>query len=322
MLLTGVALASGSAQASPLTVVSFTVTPAHTDDEQTSVFNVTVSGGTGPYSYKWSGLPPSQSWAPCVPANVSRLHCSAGVPGTFMIGVNVTDAASTSIAAGPIALTVAQPIGFVDTATPRQGLVPLNVAFTNYGVGGTPPYNFSWMFGDGGHASVANTSHTYLAAGTYTVYACMGDSLRPLGCHVFFIQTFAPLAASLTAQPANVTVLERTFLNATASGGLRNWTYAWSSLPPGCLSQNVSSLSCTPTAPGTYTIEVTVTDSLGHTASATVTIQVAPLPGPLPLPSGVTSLIWVTLAAVIAEGLGLVALAFVVWRMRRPPGRS
>jgi PKD domain len=322
MSLTGVALTPGSVQASPLAVVSFTVTPAHVDDGQTSVFNVTVSGGTGPYGYNWSGLPPSQSWAPCIAANVSKLSCSAGVPGAFWIGVNVTDSAGQSAAGGPVELTVAEPIGFESRATPHQGTVPLTVAFTNYGFGGTPPYTFSWIFGDGSEAKVANTSHTYAAAGTYYAYGCMGDSLRAPLCDVTLIRVLALLTVTLTAEPAMMTVLERTFLNATASGGLPNWTYAWSSLPPGCLSQNVSSLSCVPTAPGTYTVQETVTDSFGHTTSATVTIQVAPLAGPQPLPSGMTTLIWVTLAAVIAVGLGLVALAFVVWRMRRPPGRS
>ena len=147
LLLTGVALVPGPVRAAPLTVVSLAVTPTHIDDGQTSVFNVTVSGGAPPYTYNWSGLPPNLSWATWIPANVSRLSCTAGVPGTFWIGVIVTDSAGLTVAARPIALTVARPIGFDAEATPRQGTFPLTATFTNYGYGGTPPYNFSWMSG-------------------------------------------------------------------------------------------------------------------------------------------------------------------------------
>ena len=321
LLSTGVALVPASAQASPLTILSFSVRPNHIDDGQNSIFNVTVSGGVAPYSYNWSGLPQSQDWAPCIPANVSRLSCNVGVPGTFWIGVNVTDSAGQIVAGGPVELTVAEPIGYDARATPHEGTAPLIVTFTDSGIGGTPPYTFSWIFGDGGHADVANTTHTYTVAGTYLVYGCMGDSLQRPGCEGIYIRAVAPrapLTVTLTAQPAAVTVLERTFLNATASGGQPYWSYTWSALPPGCFSENVSILSCVPTAAGTYTVRVTVSDSLGHSASTTVTIQVSPLT----VPADQTMLLWVLLDAVIVVGLGLVALAFAFWRTRRPPGRA
>lgn len=138
-------------------------------------------------------------------------------------------------------------------------------------------------------------------------------------CQILRTRVLAPLAVTLTAQPVGVTVLERTYPNATASGGLPDWTYAWSSLPPGCRSQNVSRLLCIPTAPGTYVVRVTVTDSLGDTNSTTVTLRVSPSPAPL----GLTTLVWVLMAAVVLAGVGLAVLAYVVWRMRRrPPGRT
>ncbi len=309
----------GFARAAPLTLVSFTLTPAHIDDGQSSVFNVTVSGGTPPYRYNWSGLPPSLAWAPCMPANASELTCAVGVPGTYMVGVNVTDAAGHSVAAGPLELTVTQPIGFNADVAPQRGPVPLNVTFTNYGMGGTPPYSFQWIFGDGSQADVANTSHIYAAGGRYIAYGCMGDSLQAPMCEGFLVTAFAPLAVSLVASPSQVTVGGTTYLNATVSGGLANWTYTWSSLPSGCTSQNVSSLRCVPSTEGTYEVQVTVRDSLGNVVSATTLLQVVSSGGPHGTYAGLSALEWVLTGAVVALGIGIVALAVVVFRMRRMP---
>ncbi len=320
VLLLALALAvPGSARAAPLAVVSFTVTPVHIDDGQSSVFNVTVSAGTPPYQYNWSGLPPSLSWAPCMPANASKLTCAVGVPGTYMVGVNVTDAAGHRVAAGPLELTVAQPIGANADVAPHEGPVPLSVTFTNYGTGGTPPYSFQWLFGDGSQADVANTSHIYAAGGRYIVYGCMGDSLQAPMCEIFSVTAFAPLAVSLVAGPSPVTVGNTTYLNATVSGGLANWTYTWSSLPPGCISQNVSSLRCVPSIEGTYEVQATVRDGLGNVVSATAILQVVASASPRGASSGLTPLEWVLAGAVVALGIGIVALAVVVFRMRRMP---
>ena len=53
------------------------------------------------------------------------------------------------------------------TGTPTSGEYPLAVAFTDLSSGG--PDSWSWTFGDGGTSTAQNPSHTYTAAGTYTV---------------------------------------------------------------------------------------------------------------------------------------------------------
>ncbi len=51
--------------------------------------------------------------------------------------------------------------------TPVSGEYPLNVSFTD--LSGGDPTSWSWTFGDGGNSTTQNPSHTYTAAGTYTV---------------------------------------------------------------------------------------------------------------------------------------------------------
>lgn len=53
------------------------------------------------------------------------------------------------------------------SGTPRSGDYPLTVSFTDLSTGS--PDTWSWIFGDGGTSTDQNPSHTYTAAGTYTV---------------------------------------------------------------------------------------------------------------------------------------------------------
>ena len=53
------------------------------------------------------------------------------------------------------------------SGTPLSGTNPLLVNFTDLSTG--PVTSWSWTFGDGGTSTLQNPSHTYTAAGTYTV---------------------------------------------------------------------------------------------------------------------------------------------------------
>jgi PKD repeat protein len=53
------------------------------------------------------------------------------------------------------------------TGTPLSGAYTLSVAFTDSST--NTPTSWAWTFGDGGTSSSQNPSHSYTAAGTYTV---------------------------------------------------------------------------------------------------------------------------------------------------------
>jgi len=96
-----------------------------------------------------------------------KLFTAAGATGTF----NTTLASSTTNR--KVGFTVAVP-GIAApppvanfTGTPLTGNWPLTVAFTDASTGS--PTSWAWTFGDGGTSSSQNPSHTYAAAGTYTV---------------------------------------------------------------------------------------------------------------------------------------------------------
>jgi PKD repeat protein len=63
------------------------------------------------------------------------------------------------------------------TATPRTGLAPASVDFTDKTTGGTAPYTHEWDFGDGETSTAENPSHTYAAVGIYTVTLAVTDDV-------------------------------------------------------------------------------------------------------------------------------------------------
>ncbi len=83
-----------------------------------------------------------------------------------------------------------------------------------------------------------------------------------------------PLATLGTVDPSFPTTLL-----VEAGGGKGPYTYNWSGLPSGCLSQNASRISCSPTTPGTYAISVTVRDTAGRSVlSPAIPLVVFPDP--------------------------------------------
>ena len=59
-----------------------------------------------------------------------------------------------------------QPVVAYFSASPKSGLAPLNVSFSDNSIGAT---SWSWDFGDGSTSVVQNPTHTYEESGSYTV---------------------------------------------------------------------------------------------------------------------------------------------------------
>ncbi|MGA8276160.1 MAG: hypothetical protein WB852_07710 [Thermoplasmata archaeon] len=78
---------------------------------------------------------------------------------------------------------------------------------------------------------------------------------------------------SLQASVTSVTVGNTTTLVAHVES-TSPVTFVYTGLPTGCLSQNTDMLRCTPTAPGNFSVQLTVTDSQGLSAEASIAISV------------------------------------------------
>ncbi len=83
-----------------------------------------------------------------------------------------------------------------------------------------------------------------------------------------------PLSARIAADPSRLDVNQTTILNGSAYGGSGDYSYQWSQLPSGCASVNAAQLVCTPKGAYNGSVNLTVTDGQGRSASGYVSLQV------------------------------------------------
>ena len=95
-------------------------------------------------------------------------------PTGNVAGIQGTEANSPTMVAAQVFLVVEYGESVADfTANVTAGPAPLTVQFTGTSTGN--PTAWSWDFGDGSTSAVQNPTHTYTAAGNYTVSLSVGD---------------------------------------------------------------------------------------------------------------------------------------------------
>ena len=67
--------------------------------------------------------------------------------------------------------------------------------------------------------------------------------------------------------PSNILTGQQLQLSISGQGGTGTLSYSYAGLPPGCVSVNSPSISCSPASSGTYRVTVAITDSSGMTDS-------------------------------------------------------
>ncbi|MFA6129052.1 MAG: HYR domain-containing protein [Bacteroidales bacterium] len=199
--------------------------------------NLTVTGGTGPYTYAWTG------------------------PGTFA----ATTEDLTGLVAGSYTVVVTDEYGCSQTADiiitqPAAALTASITAQTNilcFGnstgtatvtvTGGTGPYSWSWNTTPGQTAATA----TGLSAGTYIVNVTDARGCTKTATAIL-TQPAAALTATITAQ-TNILCFGNATGTATvtATGGTGAYTYSWNTTP------EQTDATATGLTAGTYIVTVT-----------------------------------------------------------------
>lgn len=228
-----------------ITLTQPTVLTTTTVGRNTSCFggtdgsiDLTVSGGTPPYTYSWDNAPNVED-----PTGLA-----AGVYNVTVMDVNnctLTDNASISQPSTPLVVNASAATIPCGTAT---GDIVLTVS------GGGTPYTFNWSSGLGNVQSP-----TGVLPGIYT--CTVTDVFRCTKIVEVTVQNSAGLMASATTTTANCDILGSIDLNVT--GGQAPYTYAWD--------QGLASTQDQPNvAEGTY--HVTVTDANACITTLPVTV--------------------------------------------------
>jgi hypothetical protein len=228
---------------SPLVLTS-AMTPVGCYGLSNGALNLTVVGGTGPYTYLWSNTSTNQDLQNIV----------AGI-----YSVTVTDANGCS---ATLQDTVTQPGVYALTAqiTPvacfanNTGAIDLTV------IGGTAPYTYNWNNG----APTQDLQN--LLAGTYSVVVTDQQGCQASGSYVVS-QPGAVLALNAVISNVSCSGTTTATIDLTVTGGAAPYTYAWNNQ---AVSEDLASVGV-----GTYS--VTVTDAGGCAASTSITVtQPAP----------------------------------------------
>ncbi|MCW5922175.1 MAG: choice-of-anchor L domain-containing protein [Saprospiraceae bacterium] len=204
---------------------------------------VTVTGGVGPYTYKWSD---SAGQTTPTASNLSAQDYS--VTTTDANGCTLVTTASV-LAPPPLSAVVSNTNALCNGGTATANATPS---------GGTGPYTYKWSDAAGQTTATANN----LLAGNYTVTITDQN-----GCTLTnSVSIFQPEAIQLTATVQNVTCFggSNGQITAQPSGGVAPFTFLWSS--------NETTAAITGKMAGGYT--VTATDANGCTAVLQETITV------------------------------------------------
>jgi len=200
--------------------------------------NLTVSGGTAPYTFSWSNGSASQ--------NLSSLTANNYT-------VTVTDSKGCT---QNTSFTIVEPAAISLTATPTNvtcnggsnGSINLVVS------GGTGPFTYSWSNG------LTTQNLSGLTANNYTVTVTDGKGCTKSGSYT--ITEPAPISITGTPTDATCTGVDNGSIAISVSGGISPYSYSWSN---GATSQNISGLSA-----NSYTVTVIDQNGCSKTASYTV----------------------------------------------------
>ncbi len=216
------------------------------------VINMNVTGGTGGFTYSWTG------------SSSTSQDLTGLCPGFYTL--MVTDASGCTAVSQAIEIEDQDPLSVFPNPSPAScfgfsdGSISLNVQ------GGTPEYTYAWS-GPAGFTSTSGNLTGILTAGPYTVTVTDDN-----GCSNTAMATVnEPDPVPAEVLQGNVSICLNDSADLTASGG---GTYSWNN------GEGTSpNISVSPTSSTTYT--VTVTDGSGCTASASSIVTVNPLPNPM-----------------------------------------
>jgi|UPI0008355416 PKD repeat protein len=206
--------------------------------------------------------------------------------GTYVVDLTVTDddlnTDTKSITIDVIGTGVAPTA--VASADVTEGDAPLQVAFD--GSGSTDDLaiaSYSWDFGDGTPSTEVAPTYSFDTPGIYNVELTVTDVEGLTDTDIITItvnQPNLPPVAVATASPeSGIAPLEVSFIGSGSTDDVGIVSYAWNFIDGGMAAE--ANPTYTFNAPGTYDVELTVTDGGGLTDTDIVTITVLPNEAPV-----------------------------------------
>jgi len=214
--------------------------------------NASATAGTGPVGTAFSTLS-------------GLLYVSNMVGGTIsldQVGPATSLPLVASLSASPASVALGSPVVFTTSVTFPSW--DKNLTYSGLPSGCT-----------GRNATVLTCTPS--AAGSFPVTVTVRNPLGQTTTASTTVAVIAPLVlGSVAAVPAAVTLGTSTRIEVQYSGGAPPVAVSYPELPTGCANTSSVNWSCTPTATGTFPIEVEINDSVGHSVNGTAELTVNP----------------------------------------------
>ncbi len=298
-------------------MVSLASVPGAVDVGQTLQLTASVLGGTAPFAYTWSGLPPG-----CGSGDVSSLSCAPTAPGAFLVTVSVKDALEVSGSASAAVSVESSPVVVAGISVLSSCGFPLEVKVSAEAAGGFAPYSYLWRFGDGGSSANSTGNHSFTSAplgpAVVSVTDALGESANA-SVTVPLAAPCSPLVAAVAATPLTTCdyPLNVDFV-ANVTGGRAPYAYSWQFGDGGSSSLAAPQHRYSAPPVGAASVRVTDAENRSITAAAVVPAVVA-CPSASPA-GGLTTTDLVLIGLMVAVVVGAVAAILVTRsRARRPP---
>jgi uncharacterized protein (TIGR03437 family) len=251
---------------------------------ENSAYSVTVSvsGGTGPYTWGATGLPTGLS----ISNSTTNSATISGTPTVAANGasvkVTVTDVNTASLST-TYSLTISGPLTLSPANSTALPTATVGTAYTTgstiVAAGGTPPYSFTATGLPGGLTISSTTgaiTGTPNANGSFTsIQVKVSDSASASVTNTYTMTVNKAITITFPTSLPNGTVgapYPPTAITATATGGSGSYTWTMSGLPGVNIGSSTGIVSGTPTtASANDTVTITATDTNNVTATATFT---------------------------------------------------
>jgi hypothetical protein len=271
---------------SPVTINPGTILPAGVLNAAYPQVRFTASGGTTPYGWTATGMPPGLSINPAtgivtgIPTSAAGSPYNAVITVTDHNGITASQHFSIPVATSPLAIT---------TPSLPASAVGMPYPFTTITAsGGTGGYTWSITglppgLTTDGQGDISGTPITDLGS-PFTIGVTVTDSANETVFKPLPLVVLGPLTITTVGPYLPVGVVGSAYPPTTihASGGTGFYTFSATGLPPGLSITSAGLISAGPGVPapgGTYnSVVVTVADSSGATASATYTITIVAMP--------------------------------------------
>lgn len=260
-------------------------TTAVSDALATSPYSQSVSatGGTAPYAWSVTAgaLPPG------VALSGNTISGTPSTPGSYSFTLRATDATSPTpqTASQPFTITVYAALAITTAATLPHGVVGTTYTQSLEATGGTAPYTWTLESGSVPPGFAVTPSGVVTgyptAPGEYSFTVRVSDSTSPTPQTIsksFTIVIAEPLTITTPTIPASVQGHPYS-ASLAATGGIPpyTWSVSFGSLPPGLtLAAGTGEIGGTPSAAGTFSFTIKVTDSQNNTATRAFNLTLAP----------------------------------------------